>query len=83
MLVTLARQSFVVNQFPFSLSNRQASINQTINENKALEARNKIKLIELKAQSARDSEVLESQARYRFNLIKDGETYYQINNPSK
>ena len=36
------------------------------------------KKIELKAESAANMEILESQARYRFGLIKDGETYHQI-----
>jgi cell division protein FtsB len=38
-----------------------------------------LKSIELKAVNATDKELLESQARYRFGLIKKGERYYQIN----
>jgi cell division protein FtsB len=36
-------------------------------------------IIKLKAVNATDKELLESQARYRFGLIKKGERYYQIN----
>lgn len=78
-LLTLVRQNFITNQFPISLANKQANIQQKIDKNQVLNQKNKIKSIELKAQTASDQEVLESQARYRFGLIKDGEIYYQIN----
>ncbi len=79
IILTLIRQNFIINKFPFSLANKQAITNKIIAENKVLEKQNKIKSIELKAQNATDAEVLESQARYRFELIKNGEKYYQIN----
>ena len=34
--------------------------------------------MELKTGSEPNMEILESQARFRFGYIKDGETYYQI-----
>lgn len=79
VLLTLLRQNFLINQFPISLINKQQIIEQNIVKNQALAQKNKIKALEFKAQTASDSEVLESQARYRFGLIKKGETYYQIN----
>jgi len=78
VLATLIRQNFFINQFPTSLTNKQGIINQHIQINQALDKDNSIKKTELKAETASNMEILESQARYRFGLIKDGETYHQI-----
>ncbi len=78
VLLSLIRQNFI-NQFPFGLMNKQQIIKQNISRNQTLKQQNKISSIELNTQTASDNEVLESQARYRFGLIKKGETYYQIN----
>ncbi|SFV86612.1 hypothetical protein MNB_SUP05-9-96 [hydrothermal vent metagenome] len=43
-----------------------------------MDKQNTVKRTELKAETASNMEVLESQARYRFGLIKKGEIYYQI-----
>jgi cell division protein FtsB len=79
VLVTLIRQNFIINQFPGSLVTKQQIIDQNISLNHALNKQNKTKMIELKAETASNMEILESQARYRFGLIKDGDIYYQIN----
>ncbi len=71
-------QNFLVNKFPFSLMEKQAIVDKNSRNNQLLKQQNKIKSIELKAVNAKDREVLESQARYRFGLIKEGETYYEI-----
>ncbi len=78
ILSTLMYQNFFVNKFPFSLMEKQAIIDKDTRNNQLLNQQNKIKNIELKAVNAKDKEVLESQARYRFGFIKKGETYYQI-----
>ncbi len=78
MLATLIRQNFFINQFPGTLTEKQSIVNKEIQTNQALNEENIIKQIELKAESAANMEILESQARYRFGLIKDGETYHQI-----
>lgn len=72
-------QNFWVNKFPFSLVDKQSIIDKKTKKNQLLNQQNKIKSIELKAVNAKDKEVLESQARYRFGLIKKRENYYQIN----
>lgn len=79
VLISLIRQNFIINKFPISLLDKQTILNQAISRNQTLDQKNEIKRIELKAQTANDREVLESQARYRFGLIKKGEIYYQIN----
>lgn len=79
VLATLIRQNFLVNNFPNSLIQKQKQIDQNIKINNSLTQQNTIKKLELEAKTAADMEALESQARYRFGLIKEGETYYQIN----
>ncbi len=83
VLITLIRQNFIINQFPISLTDKRAAINQSMRKNQALDAQNKINALKLKAQTASDQEVLESEARYRFGLIKKGEIYYQINDAER
>jgi cell division protein FtsB len=78
VLTTLVRQNFFINQFPTSLASKQDSIDQRIQTNQTLDKQNTVKQTELKAETASNMEVLESQARYRFGLIKKGEIYYQI-----
>ena len=77
ILATLLHQNFVINKFPFSLSDRQQIIDDDSAFNQSLDQKN-IKMIELKMGTKSNMEILESQARYRFGFIKKGETYYQI-----
>jgi len=78
ILITLFRQNFFINQFPNSLTDKQNIISQNIQANQALDKQNTIKQTELKVETDSNMEVLESQARHRFRLIKKGEIYHQI-----
>ncbi|SMN10885.1 hypothetical protein SPBRAN_1060 [uncultured Candidatus Thioglobus sp.] len=79
VLITLIRQNFWINEFPFSLIQKQAVIDKNKHLNALLSEDNKNKSISIKAHSETGMEILESQARYRFGLIKKGERFYQIN----
>ncbi|BBB23530.1 cell division protein FtsB [Isorropodon fossajaponicum endosymbiont JTNG4] len=78
LLITLVRQSFLTNNFPFVLYDKQQIINQNISINQTLDEKNKQLSVELKAESEANLEILESIARYKFGLLKKGERYYQI-----
>lgn len=78
ILASLIKQNFLINQFPTSLSQRQQQIDHQVTQNKHLSEQNDIKKIELNSKISNNQEVLESQARYRFGFIKEGETFYQI-----
>lgn len=78
LLITLVRQSFLTNNFPFVLYDKQQIINQNISINQTLDEKNKQLSVELKAESEVNLEILESIARYKFGLLKKGERYYQI-----
>lgn len=81
ILITLFYQSFIINQFPTSLTEKKTIIDKQKQANNDLINENKIKALELKTHSMDDKEILESQARYRFGLVKKGEHYYQISEP--
>lgn len=78
LLITLIRQSFLANNFPFVLYDKQQIIKQNISINQTLDEENKQLSIDLKAESEANMEILESIARYKFGLLKEGERYYQI-----
>lgn len=81
ILLTLIRQNFFINQFPFSLINKQTIINQNKQTNQEIRQQNQSKLLQLETLLSTDMQILESQARYRFGLVRKGERYYQIYNP--
>ena len=78
ILAVLVHQNFVVNRFPLSLTKKQQAIDAQRTRNQALAMQNQTKMAELQALTAADNELLESEARERFGLIKRGEVYYQI-----
>jgi cell division protein FtsB len=79
ILAMLIRQNLFINDFPFSLTEKQATIDENTQHNELLKQQNKIKALELQSSRAIDGKILESQARYRFGLVKKGERYYQVN----
>jgi cell division protein FtsB len=76
--ITLIRQGIFINQFPQALENKRLAINETASQTDSLILKNKSLLVELQNESASNLEVLESQARFRFGFVKEGEVYYQI-----
>ncbi len=78
LLITLIRQSFWANNFPFVLYDKQQIIKQNISINQTLDEENKQLSIDLEVESKANMEILESIARYKFGLLKEGERYYQI-----
>ena len=78
VLVTLIRQNFVINTFPFDIHDKQAVLAENTTINQQLKQDNLQLQLELDAKSDQKLEILESMARQKFGLIKAGEKYYQI-----
>ncbi len=78
ILSALIRQNFIINDFPNIIDNKKQTIQKNIAINNKLTDKNNSLDVELKAKSETNMEILESIARNRFGLIKNGETYYQI-----
>ncbi|RUA05913.1 MAG: cell division protein FtsB [Gammaproteobacteria bacterium] len=79
VLITLIRQNLFINNFPFSLYEKQAIIDKNIQHNNRIKQQNKAITLKLQALYATDGEILESQSRYRFGFIKKNERYYRVN----
>ncbi|MDB2590280.1 septum formation initiator family protein [Candidatus Thioglobus sp.] len=78
VLATLIRQNFIINTFPFDISEKQAILKENLAVNQQLKQENLKLKLELNAKSDEKLEILESMARQKFGLIKPGEKYYQI-----
>lgn len=79
-LLTLFRQNFIINQFPVSLTQKQQVIDENIRINQRLRQKNQTLTLKLETESSQ--EILESNARFRFGLVKPNEIYYQIRHNS-
>ncbi|MCH9745597.1 MAG: septum formation initiator family protein [Proteobacteria bacterium] len=78
ILATLIRQNFIINTFPFDIHIKQAELEKNTAINERLTQENLELMLEINAKSDQKLEILESIARQKFGLIKEGEKYYQI-----
>ncbi len=79
ILFSLVKQNILVNDFPNVIFQKQKTINDLEFINKQLQNHN-IKLQEqIDGYTEQDLSLIESQARFKYGLIKDGEMLYQIN----
>ena len=79
ILILLVKQNILVNDFPNVIFQKQKTINDLELINKQLQNDN-IKLQEqIDGYTEQDLSLIESQARFKYGLIKDGEVFYQIN----
>lgn len=78
VLTSLIRQNFIANHFPFDVHEKQEILKQKLADNQQFQQKNQQLKLELSAKSDEKLEILESVARQKFGLIKEGETYYQI-----
>ena len=79
ILISLVKQNILVNDFPNVIFQKQKtiedvelSIEQLQNDNKQLQE-------QIDGYTEQDLSLIESQARFKYGLIKDGEVFYQIN----
>ena len=80
ILISLVKQNILVNDFPNVIFQKQKTIEdpgiESINSCKTTINNYKGKLM---ATTEKDLSLIESQARFKYGLIKDGEVFYQIN----
>ena len=79
ILISLVKQNILVNDFPDVIFQKQKTIedNELINEQ--LQNENKQLQEQIDGYTEEDLSLFESQARFKYGLIKDGEVLYQIN----
>ena len=79
ILFSLVRQNIFVNDFPKVIFQKQKTIEDMELSNKQLQNENKLLQEQIDGYTEQDLSLIESQARFKYGLVKDGEVLYQIN----
>jgi len=79
ILISLVKQNILVNDFPNIIFQKQKTIEGMELINKLLQNNNKQLQEQIDGYTEEDLSLIESQARFKYGLIKDGEVFYQIN----
>ena len=79
ILISLVKQNMLVNDFPNVIFQKQKTIEDNELSNKQLQNDNKQLQEQIDGYTEQDLSLIESQARFKYGLIKDGEVLYQIN----
>ena len=79
ILISLVKQNMLVNDFPNVIFQKQKTIEDNELRNKQLQNENKQLQEQIDGYTEQDLSLIESQARFKYGLIKDGEVFYQIN----
>ena len=79
ILIALVRQNILINDFPNIIFQKQKTIKDMELINRQLQNDNKKLQEQINSYTEEDLSVIESQARFKYGLIKDGEVFYQIN----
>jgi len=79
ILISLVKQNILVNDFPNVIFQKQKTIEDNELRNKQLQNENKQLQEQIDGYTEEDLSLIESQARFKYGLIKDGEVFYQIN----
>ena len=79
ILISLVKQNILINDFPNIVFQKQKTIKDMELINKQLQNDNKKLQEQINSYTEEDLSVIESQARFKYGLIKDGEVFYQIN----
>jgi cell division protein FtsB len=79
ILISLVKQNILVNDFPNVIFQKQKTIEDVELSIKQLQNDNKQIQEQIDGYTEQDLSLIESQARFKYGLIKDGEIFYQIN----
>ena len=79
ILFSLVKQNILVNDFPNVIFQKQKTIEDMELINKQLQNDNKQLQGQIDGHKEEDLSLIESQARFKYGLVKDGEVFYQIN----
>jgi len=69
----------LINDFPNVIFQKQKTIKDVELNNKQLQNDNKQLQEQINSYTEQDLSLIESQARFKYGLVKDGEVLYQIN----
>ena len=79
ILFSLVKQNILVNDFPNVIFQKQQAIEDIELINQQLQNDNEQLQEQIDGYTEEDLNLIESQARFKYGLVKDGEEFYQIN----
>ena len=79
VLIALVKQNIIENNFPGVVFERERSIDQIKGSNADLAAENTILEGKIKGYTEEDLNLIESKARFKYGLIKEGEFFFKVN----
>ena len=79
ILISLVKQNILINDFPNVIFQKQKTIEDVELSIKQLQNDNKQLQEQIDGYTEQDLSLIESQARFKYGLVKDGEVLYQIN----
>ena len=79
VLIALVKQNIFENNFPGVVFERERSIDQIRVNNANLAYENTILESKIKGYTEEDLNLIESKARFKYGLIKEGEFFFKVN----
>ena len=79
ILIALVKQNIIENNFPGVVFERESSIDQIRVNNANLASENTILESKIKGFTEEDLNLIESKARFKYGLIKEGEYFFKVN----
>ena len=79
ILFSLVKQNIFNNNFPYIVLNKQEAINDIKLINNDLTNQNTLIESQINSFTEVNSRLIESKARFKYGLIKEGEEFYKIN----
>ena len=79
VLIALVKQNIIDNNFPSVVHEREKSIDKIRANNANLSIENTILESKIQSYTEEDLNLIESKARFKYGLIKEGEHFFKIN----
>ena len=79
ILIILIKQNIFYFIFPTIILKKQNVINEIANTNLSLQKNNALLVSQISNYTNEDMSLIESKARYKYGLIKEGEFFFKVN----
>ena len=79
ILFFLVKQNIFENNFPNVILKKQSVIKEIENKNLNLQKNNALLFNQITNYTEEDMSLIESKARYKYGLVKEGEVFFKVN----
>ena len=79
VLIALVKQNIFENNFPYVVLERERSIDMIKENNVNLAKENTVLENKIQSFTEEDLNLIESKARFKYGLIKEGEIFFKVN----